>query len=318
MKNAMNRGSRIYIAGHQGLVGSAIVRRLKKDGHQGIITKTREELDLLNQSAVDQFFKQAKPEFVFLAAARVGGIVANNTYPADFLYENLMISENVIHAAAQTGVTKLLNLGSSCVYPRLAPQPILEESLLSGPLEPTNEGYAIAKIAALKLCEMYFKQYGKQFVSVMPSNLYGPCDRFDPQNSHVIPGMLRRFHEAKVEGTSQVAIWGTGTVRREFMYVDDLVEALFLVMQTYESPMWINVGVASDITVLELAHLVKEVVGFSGEITTDPSKPDGTPQKLVDSSRIRALGWEPKYSLKEGLQETYRWALSNHIFENAK
>jgi GDP-L-fucose synthase len=307
----MNEKSRIYVAGHTGMVGSAIVRKLEAERYHNILKKSRKELNLLDQRAVHDFFRREKPEYVFLAAAKVGGIVANDTYPADFIYENLAISSNVIHAAAENGVIKLVNLGSSCVYPKLAPQPIREESLLSGPLEPSNEGYAVAKIAAIKLCEMYFRQYRKRFVSAMPSNLYGPHDRFHLEHSHVIPGLLRRFHEAKVSRSPEVKIWGTGKVRREFTHVDDLADALYLIMQKYEDPRLINAGYGSDLTVLELAEKIKNVVGFEGGIVTDPSRPDGTPQKLIDSSRVRALGWRPKHDLDEGLAQTYRWAVEN-------
>jgi GDP-L-fucose synthase len=310
----INPKSRVFVAGHRGLVGSAIVRRLERDGFENIIVKTRKELDLTNQSAVQTFFEKEKIDAVYLAAAKVGGIHANNEYQADFLYENLMIASNVIHASAQFGVTKLLFLGSSCIYPKLAPQPLHENSLLTGPLEPTNEGYAIAKIAGLKLCEMYQRQYGKRFISAMPTNLYGPGDNFHPLNSHVIPGMMRRFHEAKNKGLKEVQIWGTGTPRREFLHVDDLADALVMLMDRYEASQTINVGTGEDCTILELAQLMKETTGFPGEITLDRTKPDGTPRKVLDVSRIREIGWKPARSLKNGLQETYRWALDHASF----
>jgi GDP-L-fucose synthase len=253
-------------------------------------------------------------EYVFLAAAKVGGIVANATYPADFLYENLVLGANVVHAAAENGVEKLLYLGSSCIYPRLAPQPIREESLLTSALEPTNEGYAIAKIATLKLCEKYWHQYQKRFISVMPTNLYGPNDDFHPEASHVIPGMMRRFHEAKAAKAEEVVVWGTGKPMREFLHVDDLAIALVLLMEKYESPEAINVGTGKDCTIAELAETMKAIVGYPGRIQFDPSKPDGTPRKVLDVSRVTALGWEPRYSLKEGLVQTYRWALENRAF----
>lgn len=307
----MNKESRIFVAGHAGLVGSAIVRRLRAAGHETIVTRTRAELDLLNQSAVHRFFREERIHVVFVAAARVGGIHANATRQADFLYENLVIATNVLHAAAENAVEKLLFLGSSCIYPRHAEQPIREESLLTGPLEPTNEGYAIAKIAGLKLCEYYQKQYGKRFVSAMPTNLYGPGDNFDPLGSHVIPALLRRFHEAKVAGAQEIVVWGTGTPRREFLYAEDLADALYVLMEQYEAPETINVGTGEDVTIAELAELVKRTVGFEGRIVFDPSKPDGTPRKLLDVSRISRLGWRPAWSLAAGLRETYRWMTSS-------
>ncbi len=307
----MQKNSRIFVAGHRGLVGSAIIRRLKQDGYENLILKTRQELDLRNQSAVQELFKKEAVEFVFFAAAKVGGIHANNTYPAEFIYDNLMVAANVIHASYASNVEKLLFLGSSCIYPKLAPQPIKEESLLTGPLEPTNEAYAIAKIAGLKMCEMYHRQYGKRFISAMPTNLYGPNDNFHPDNSHVIPGMMRRFHEAKLRGDKQVVVWGSGKPMREFLHVDDLAEALVLLMQTYEDPSIINVGSGVDITIRELAEFMKAATQYEGEVIFDSSKPDGTPKKVMDISKIRALDWAPKKSLKEGLSETYRWAVEN-------
>ena len=305
----MRKDSRIYVAGHRGLVGSAITRNLREHGYTNIVTKSHSEMDLLNQAAVDRFFASEKIEYVLLAAAKVGGILYNSTHQADFLYENMMISANVIHAAAENGVSKLLYLGSSCIYPREAPQPIQESALLSGPLEPTNEGYALAKIAGLKLCEKYRTQYGKDFISVMPTNLYGPGDNFHPDHSHVIPGMMRRFHEAKVQGMPNVVIWGTGTPKREFLFVDDLAEALHVLMLNYSDAVTINVGTGQDCTILELAQSVKEAVGYPGEIKTDPSKPDGMMRKVLDVGRMRALGWEPRVPLRDGLKRAYAWAL---------
>jgi GDP-L-fucose synthase len=310
----MKRESHIFVAGHRGLVGSALLRKLESEGYRNLILKTRRELDLLDQAAVHRFFHEERVEYVFLAAAKVGGIVANATYPADFLYENLVLGANVVHAAAENGVEKLLYLGSSCIYPRLAAQPIREESLLTSALEPTNEAYAIAKIAILKLCEKYWHQYQKRFVSVMPTNLYGPNDDFHPEASHVIPGMMRRFHEAKAAKAEEVVVWGTGKPMREFLHVDDLANALVLLMEKYESPQTINVGTGKDCTIAELAETMKAIVGYSGRIQFDPSKPDGTPRKVLDVSRVTALGWEPRYSLKEGLAQTYRWALENRAF----
>jgi len=303
----MNRSSTIFVAGHRGLVGSALVRKLRAAGHDRIVTRTRAELDLLDQAGVHGFFREQKIDFVFLAAARVGGIHANATRQADFLYENLVISTNVLHAAAEYGVEKLLYLGSSCIYPRMAPQPMREDSLLTGPLEPTNEGYAIAKIAGLKLCEHFHRQYGKRFISAMPTNLYGPDDNFDPLGSHVIPGMMRRFHEAKLAGSDQVVVWGSGVPRREFLFVDDLADALYELMARYESPETINVGTGEDVTIAELAETMKHVVGFEGRIVFDAAKPDGAPRKLLDVARISSFGWRHRWSLQDGLRETYRW-----------
>jgi nucleoside-diphosphate-sugar epimerase len=301
----------IYVAGHRGLVGSAILRKLARAGHSNIITRGRAELDLRDQAAVNRFFTTERPQFVFHPAGLVGGIHANTTRQADFLYENLMLAANVIHAAAESGVEKLLYLGSSCIYPREAPQPMKEEYLLTGPLEATNEAYAIAKIAGLKLCEKYQRQYAKRFVSAMPTNLYGPGDNFHPTDSHVIPGMMRRFHEAKVAGAPEVVAWGTGTPRREFLHVDDLADALYLVMQRYEEPLTINVGTGEDLSIADLAKLMKETTGFTGRIAFDTTRPDGTPRKLLDVSRIRSLGWRPQKRLEPGLRETYAWAVEN-------
>ncbi len=306
--------SKIWVAGHRGLVGSAIVRNLLKQGFGNIITRTREELDLLDQKAVHEFVREQRIEYIYLAAAKVGGILYNQKYQADFLYENIVIAANVIHAAAVHGVEKLLYLGSSCIYPKFAEQPIRESSLLSGALEASNEGYALAKIAGLKMCEKYQTQYGKRFISAMPTNLYGPGDNFHPEHSHVIPGMMRRFHTAKESGENSVTIWGSGTPRREFLFVDDLAEALLVLMQRYEDRDTINVGTGVDCSILELAEIMKDVVGFRGSILLDRSKPDGTPRKVLDVSCMRALGWSPRVSLREGLQRSYRWALEHGVF----
>ncbi|WP_319637516.1 GDP-L-fucose synthase [Roseitranquillus sediminis] len=319
---------RIFVAGHRGLVGSAILRRLQARRGAGAdletITRARAELDLTDQRAVAAFMEAERPDAVILAAAKVGGIHANNTYPAEFLYENLMIEANVIHQAHAAGVRRLLFLGSSCIYPRAVPQPMAEVALLTGPLEPTNEPYAIAKIAGIKLCESYNRQYGAShgtdYRSVMPTNLYGPRDNFHPENSHVLPALIRRFHEAAEAGAARVTIWGTGTPRREFLHVDDMAEAALFVMDLPQAayraktePMLshINVGTGEDVSILELARMVAEVTGFRGEIATDPSRPDGTPRKLMDVSRLDRLGWRAKINLREGLEETYRWYLEN-------
>ena len=316
----MEKSSKIFVAGHRGLVGSAIVRKLKNEGYDNLVLKTRQELDLRDKKAVESFFKTEQPEYVFLAAAKVGGIQANNTYPADFIIQNIEIETNVITSAFQVGVKRLLFLGSSCIYPRECPQPIKEEYLLTGPLEPTNEPYAIAKIAGIKMCESINRQHGTDFRSLMPTNLYGPEDNFHPENSHVIPGLLRRFHEAKVRGDKYVNVWGSGRPRREFMHVDDLASACVYIMNldkdiydNFTQPMLshVNVGVGKDCSIKELAETIAEVVGFDGEICFDTSKPDGTPQKLLDISRISALGWSAKISLEEGLKHTYQWFLEN-------
>ena len=307
----MNKNDHIYVAGHRGLVGSAILRNLRKNGYENILTVPHSELDLCGQSAVQRLFSENKIDYVILAAAKVGGILYNSTYQADFLYENLMIASNVIHAAALNNVKKLLFLGSSCIYPKLAPQPIKEDYLLTGPLEPTNEGYALAKIAGLKLCEKFREQYGKNFISLMPTNLYGEGDNFHPQNSHVIPGLMNRFHEAKKNNAPTVTIWGSGKARREFLYVDDLAEAVILALQQYNESITLNVGTGEDISILELANMIKETVGYKGEILTDTSKPDGTPRKVLDVNRIKALGWQPKYSVAQGLEMAYSWALQS-------
>jgi GDP-L-fucose synthase len=306
----MDLGASIFVAGHHGLVGSAIVRRLLALGATNLILRSRSELDLAIQQDVDAFFAQCRPEYVFMAAAKVGGIYANSHYPAEFIQDNLAVQTNVIHSAWKYGTRKLLFLGSSCIYPRECPQPIKEEYLLTGPLEPTNEWYAIAKIAGLKMCQAYRKQYGFDAISAMPTNLYGMGDSFHSQNSHVLPAMIKRFHEAKLRGDEVTAIWGSGKPRREFLHVDDLADAVVFMMQTYSSESIVNVGCGKDISILELAQLVADVVGFRGRIETDTSKPDGTPQKLLDVSLLRALGWEARIDLATGVRGTYDWWLS--------
>jgi GDP-L-fucose synthase len=303
----MNLSEPIFVAGHRGLVGSAIVRKLQALGASELIVRTRDELDLIDQLRVEEFFSSTKPAYVFLAAAKVGGIKANETYPAEFLYENLAIQTNVIHAAWKHGARKLCFLGSSCIYPKLAPQPIREDALLTGPLEATNEWYAIAKIAGLKMCQAYRKQYGFDAISVMPTNLYGPNDNFDLETSHVLPALIRRFHEAKVTNSPRVTIWGTGSPLREFLHVDDMADATIHLMQHYSGNEHVNVGVGEDLSVLALARLVADIVGYRGAINTDPSKPDGTPRKLLDVSKLHSLGWRAKVSLAEGIADTYRW-----------
>lgn len=305
----MNRGSRIYVAGHRGLVGSAILRRLRAAGYENLVTRSRDELDLTDAREVDGFFASERPEYVFLAAARVGGILANSTYPADFLRDNLAIELNTIEAAYRHGARKLLFLGSSCIYPKFAPQPIKEEYLLTGPLEPTNEPYAVAKIAGIKLCQAYRRQHGADFISAMPTNLYGPGDDFDLETSHVLPALIRKFHEAKVRDAPSVTVWGTGTPRREFLHVDDLADACVYLMEVYSGNEPVNVGVGKDISIRELAELVCEVVGYEGEIAYDTTRPDGTPRKLLDVSKLRSLGWEASIPLREGLERTYAWFL---------
>ena len=303
----LDRNKQIYVAGHRGLVGSALVRKLEKEGFTNIITKTHEELDLTRQADVEAFFETEKPDYVILAAAKVGGIHANNTYPADFIMKNLQIECNVIDAAYKNKVQKLLFLGSSCIYPRECRQPIKEEYLLSDYLEKTNEAYALAKIAGLKMCSYYNKQYGTNFISVMPSNLYGINDNFSLENSHVLPALIRKFHEAKERGDNTVTVWGSGKPLREFLNVDDLADACLFLMDFYRGDEFFNVGYGKEVTIRELAELIKKTVGFEGEIVMDPSKPDGTMRKLTDISRIKALGWEPKISLEEGLRQTYQW-----------
>ena len=306
----MNKDSKIYVAGHRGLVGSAIIRKLESDGYNNIIVRTHAELDLTNQQAVNEFFDVERPDHVFLAAAKVGGIMANSTYPANFIYENLMIEANVIHAAYTCGVEKLLFLGSSCIYPKLAPQPLREEYLLTGELECTNEAYAIAKIAGIRMCKHYNEQYGVNFMSVMPTNLYGPNDNFDLATSHVLPALIRKFHEAKVNHEPEVMIWGTGNPRREFLHVDDMADACVYLMQNFDAAdvgEFVNIGVGEDISIRELAELICDVVGFEGAIGYDVSKPDGTPQKLLDVERMSGLGWKAKVELREGIEGVYGW-----------
>lgn len=312
----MDASSKIYLAGHQGLVGSALYRALKARGYQNILVRTHGELDLTSQYAVDQFFAAEKPECVLLAAARVGGIQANNTRPAEFIRDNLQIQTNVIDAAYRNGAKKLVFLGSSCIYPKLARQPIVEDELLTGPLEPTNDAYAIAKIAGLKMCQAYRRQYGFDAISLMPTNLYGPNDNFDPEQSHVLPALIRRFHEAAANEAESVTIWGTGTPRREFLHVDDLADATLFLMKNYSSEKPINVGVGSDISIIDLARLIAHKVGYTGEILTDASKPDGTPRKLLDISALRSLGWQPKITLEIGIRHTCEW-YRRHVARDA-
>lgn len=302
----MNKNDKIYIAGHRGMVGSAIMRQLTAGGFQNIIFRTSAELDLRRQQDVADFFAQEKPDYVFLAAAKVGGILANNTYRADFLYENLMIQNNVIHSAYQHEVKKLMFLGSSCIYPKLAPQPLKEEYLLTGLLEPTNEPYAIAKIAGIKMCDAYRAQYGCNFISVMPTNLYGPNDNYDLNNSHVLPAMLRKFHEAKVNGQESVTLWGSGTPMREFLHADDMASACVYLMLQYDEEGLVNIGTGEDISIKDLALLIRKITGFEGELVWDSSKPDGTPRKLMDVSKLKALGWEAQIGLEQGIQQVYR------------
>jgi len=303
----VEKSAKIYVAGHQGLVGSAILRKLISEGYSNIVTRSFQELDLRDQTAVNEFFKKEQPEFVFLAAAKVGGILANNTYPVDFLRDNLLIQTNVIDAAYRYGSRKLLFLGSSCIYPKFAPQPIKEEYLLTGELEPTNEPYAIAKIAGIKLCQAYNRQYQTNFISVMPTNLYGPGDNFDLETSHVIPALIRKFHESKIKGKDQVVVWGSGKPFREFLHVDDLADACLFLMHNYNSSEIINIGTGKDLSIAELAYLIKDIVGYDGNIIFDTSKPDGTPRKLLDVSKLFNMGWKPKISLEEGIRSTYSW-----------
>lgn len=312
------RDARVYLAGHNGLVGGAILRRLQAEGFTNVITRASRELDLRDQAAVQAFFAQERPEFVILAAAKVGGILANSTYPAQFLYDNLMIAANVINAAHETGVRKLLNLGSSCIYPRMAPQPLKEEYLLTGPLEETNRAYAVAKIAAIELCDHYRTQYGSDFISGMPTNLYGPGDNFDLKGSHVLPALMRKMVEAKEAGAATVEIWGSGTPLREFLYVDDLADACLFLMEHVSEPGPINVGTGVDLTIRELAELIAEVVGFTGELVFDASKPDGTPRKLMDVSRLAGLGWTASTDLRAGVQRTYDWFLRERAAGNIR
>ena len=303
----MESNSRIYVAGHRGLVGSAIIRSLKQRGFENLITRTHAELELMDAVAVKDFFEQAKPEYVFLAAAKVGGIHANSTYPADFMRENLIVQTNVIHESWRQGVVKLLFLGSSCIYPKLCPQPIKEEYLLSGELEKTNDAYALAKIAGIKTCQSYNKQHGTHFISAMPTNLYGVNDNFHPENSHVLPALIRRFHEAKLANVESISIWGTGTSRREFLHSDDLADAVLFLMENYDDSEIVNVGCGKDQTIKELAETIQEVVGYTGHLKFDSTRPDGTPQKILDISKINSLGWKPTISLREGLKQVYQW-----------
>ena len=309
----VEKNAKIYVAGHRGMVGSAIVRKLEKEGFSNIITRGSKELDLRNQQAVADFFADEKPDYVFLAAAKVGGIIANNTYRGEFLYDNLMIQNNIIHNSYLNGVKKLMFLGSSCIYPKMAPQPLKEEYLLTGPLEPTNEPYAIAKIAGIKMCDAYRDQYGCNFVSVMPTNLYGYNDNYHPENSHVLPALIRKFHEAKVDGKDKVTIWGTGSPMREFLFADDLAEACFYLMENYNEPGLVNIGTGEDVTIKDLALTVKEVVGFDGELEFDTSKPDGTPRKLMDVNKLHSFGWKHKVELKEGIAYAYQDFLTQFV-----
>ncbi len=307
----MNKDSKIYVAGHRGLVGSAIVRKLQVDGYKNLILKTRQELDLQDADTVSDFFKKEKPEYVVLAAAKVGGIKANMTYPSEFLIENLRIQNNVIWSAHENGVKKLLFLGSSCIFPRNSAQPMKEEYFMEGKPEPTNEAYAIAKIAGLKLCEYIYEEFGKKFVSCMPTNIYGDGDNFDPESSHVIPGLMRRVHDAKMSNAPEVVVWGTGNTRREFLHCDDLADAILFLMQNYDERPFINIGTGEDISIKELAQAIKDVVGYEGKLVFDATKPDGFPRKLLDVTRIHKLGWHHKVSFDEGLKNTYKWYLSN-------
>ncbi|HEX3048656.1 MAG TPA: GDP-L-fucose synthase [Bacillota bacterium] len=306
----MNRDAKIYIAGHTGLVGSSLLRKLQTAGFNNLVFRAHRELDLRNQPAVDDFFKAEKPEYIFLAAAKVGGIYANSTYPADFIYDNLAIETNLIHCAYRYGVRKLVFLGSSCIYPRLSPQPIQEEYLLTGELEKTNEAYAVAKIAGIKMCQAYNRQYGTRFISVMPTNLYGPNDNFDLKTAHVLPALIRKFHEAKIHHAPSVEIWGSGSPRREFLYIDDLADACLFLMENYPGNEIINIGTGEDISIKALGNLIGEIIGYTGEITWNTVMPDGTPQKRLDVSKINNLGWKYTTALEEGIQKTYQWFLT--------
>jgi GDP-L-fucose synthase len=311
----MDINSKIYIAGHRGLVGSALLRNLKEKGYENLVLKTRQELDLLDQQAVKRFFEEEKPEYVIMAAAKVGGIMANNTYPADFINENLLVQNNVIHNAHLCGVKKLLFLGSVCIYPKFAQIPIKEEYLLTGALEPTNEPYAIAKIAGMKMCQSYNRQYGTNFIGTMPTNLYGPGDNFDLKNSHVLPALIRKFHEAKINGQDEVSIWGSGIARREFLHVDDMAEGCIFLLENFnptkeqheKGEMYLNLGSGEDIAIKDLAEMIKDIVGFKGKLTWDTTKPDGTPKRILDTTKINELGWQPKIKLEEGIRKTYEW-----------
>ena len=314
----MNLTDKIYIAGHRGLVGSAILRLLTGLGYTQLVTRTSKELDLREHQPVREFFETEKPQYVILAAAKVGGIYANNTYPAEFIYDNLAVQNNIIHESYRTGVTKLLFLGSSCIYPKNALQPIREEYLLTGALEPTNEAYAIAKIAGIKMCEYYHKQYGCRFISAMPTNLYGPGDNYDLQNSHVLPALIRKFHEAKINNADNVTVWGTGSPRREFLHVDDMAKACYFLMQEYEHPEIVNIGLGNDHTIAEMANIIKEITGFNGKLVFDDSKPDGTPRKLLNVDRINALGWKAAIDLKDGIRNTYEDFTANYDYYISK
>lgn len=307
----LTRDTRIYLAGHRGLVGSAIHRRLQRDGFRHVVVRASDELDLRNQAAVDDFFEAERPEVVILAAAKVGGILANDTYPAEFLHDNLRIAVNVIDAAHRNGTRKLLNLGSSCIYPKLAPQPLKEEYLLTGPLEPTNRAYAVAKIAAIEMCDAYRRQYGADFISAMPTNLYGPHDNYDLATSHVLPALIRKTHEAKVNGSPTVPVWGSGTPRREFLHTDDLADACLFLLEHVSRPGPINVGTGTDVTIRELAETIQDVVGYEGDLAFDASKPDGTPRKLMDVSLLESLGWKARIGLREGIEDAYAWYRDN-------
>ncbi len=309
----MKKDSKIYIAGHRGLVGSAILRKLESEGYTNLVYRTSNELDLRKSTEVDKFFTEEKIEYVFLAAAKVGGIVANNEYPADFIRDNLMIQTNVIDASYRTNVKKLLFLGSTCIYPKMANQPLKEEYLLTGELEPTNEPYAIAKIAGIKMCESYNRQYGTKYISAMPTNLYGENDNFDLHSSHVLPALIRKFHEAKINNNEYVEVWGTGTPKREFLYSDDLADACLFLMNNYEGNEIVNIGVGDDLPIKELAHMIKKVTGFKGELKFDSSKPDGTPRKLVDVTKINSLGWKASTPLEDGIKKAYKWFLENSL-----
>ena len=310
-----DKTAKIYVAGHRGMVGSAIVRTLKERGYKNLVLRTSQELDLREQTQVREFFNSERPTYVFLAAAKVGGIVANDTYPAQFIHDNLAIQTNVIHAAHLAGVKKLLFLGSTCIYPKMAPQPLKEEYLLTGPLEPTNESYAVAKIAGIKMCQAYRRQYGCDFISAMPTNLYGPGDNFDPETSHVVPGIMQKMHMAKQEGRTEVRLWGTGTPKREFLHVDDLAAACCFLMDNYSEEGPINVGTGTDLSIRELAEMLKEITGYTGALTFDETKPDGTPRKLVDTTRINELGWHSDTPLRKGLVKTYGWYLETVVLQ---
>jgi GDP-L-fucose synthase len=313
----VNLSDKIYVAGHRGLVGSAILRRLEAEGHRNLLARTSDELDLTDPRAVDEFFASEKPEYVFLAAAKVGGILANSSYPVEFLRDNLYIELNVMDAAFRHGAKKLLFLGSSCIYPKFAPQPMKEEHLLTGELEPTNEPYALSKICGIKLCEAYRKQYGSDFISVMPTNLYGPGDNFNLETSHVLPALIRKFHEAREANAPTAIVWGTGAPRREFLYVEDLADACVYLMNEYSAEKTINVGVGKDVSIRELAEMVRETVGYEGEIIYDTSKPDGTPRKLLDVGKLYSTGWRPRVSLREGIERTYEWFLHDRALIRA-